>query len=417
MAWSAALGDPSARGRRDLLALCGLAVPLAALGLGGCSTPPAPATLPSLLSDADYPPPAEPPPDVASLTAMSPAMLEFIEAQPWVEAPSRDLRRELVHALYRPREPGRRGLRLEYESTRTRTAAEAFEAGAGNCLSLVLMTAAFARHLGLPVSFQAVQVSASYSRSGTLTLINGHVNLVMGPRPARSTLDRPDPNRLVVDFLSPREIREQHSLPLSEATIHAMFFNNRAAELLGAGDVSAAYWHVREALALDPGFLHAANTLGVVHRRAGLADAAERVFRHVLAQEPDAVPALSNLLGLLQQQGRAHEAEAMASRLARLQPVAPFQWLAAGRDALAMGDAAAAVELLERELRLQPEHPEVHAAMAAARLRLGQLARARRHLALAAEFATTPSDQRRYLAKLSPLSPLSPPGMAGRPAP
>ena len=40
-------------------------------------------------------------------------------------------------------------LKLEYDSVSTRNAAEAFDAKAGNCLSLVIMTAAFAKALGL----------------------------------------------------------------------------------------------------------------------------------------------------------------------------------------------------------------------------------------------------------------------------
>lgn len=396
--------------RRRLLGLGVAACPLVALpALSACSTSAAPGRGQGLLRDADYPPPDETPPGTAALTALSPAMRAFLDSQPWAAMPTQDLRRALVQALYRPRGPGSPGLRLEYESSRTRTAAEAFEAGAGNCLSLVLMTAALARHLGLSVSFQSVQVSDTYARAGSLTLVSGHVNLVLGPRPPRSTLDRSDPHLLVVDFVSPREIRQQRTLPLRDATVHAMFFNNRAAELLAEGRVGTAYWHAREALAQDPGFVPAVNTLGVVHRRAGLLDTAERAFRLVLEHDARAVGAMRNLHGLLVQQGRQPEAEALASRLAALEPMAPFHGLAAAIEALKQGDASAALGLLQRELALQPEHPEVHAALAAAHLQLGRPARARRHLALAAEFSTRPAEQRRLEGKLAQLQASTPP--------
>src|SRR5580765_2866979 len=48
----------------------------------------------------------------------------------------------LVDALYR-----RAQLKLEYDAATTKTAAEAFDARSGNCLSLVLMTAALAHEL------------------------------------------------------------------------------------------------------------------------------------------------------------------------------------------------------------------------------------------------------------------------------
>jgi len=57
----------------------------------------------------------------------------------------------LFDALY-----SKRQLKLEYDSAMTRNAAQAFAARSGNCLSLVIMTAAFANEMGLPVQFQSV---------------------------------------------------------------------------------------------------------------------------------------------------------------------------------------------------------------------------------------------------------------------
>ena len=61
--------------------------------------------------------------------------------------------RALIDALY-----SKHQLRLEYDTVITRNASEAFDARAGNCLSLVIMTAAFAKELGLMVEYQKVLV-------------------------------------------------------------------------------------------------------------------------------------------------------------------------------------------------------------------------------------------------------------------
>ncbi len=393
----------SVHGHRALRAMAlALAVPLM-LAFAACGTPPVP-TPTGLLRDAAYHAPLEPPPGPAELTALSPAMMRFLAAQGWAQAPQRDARRALIHALYQPRAAGGPGLRLEYESVRTRTAAEAFEAGSGNCLSLVLLTTALARHLELPVAFQAVQAPDTYSLAGTLTLAIGHVNVVLGPRATTGALYRSEPDALVIDFLPSHELGARPTRPLHENTVLAMYFNNRAVELLVQDRVHDAYWHARKALALDPGFLPATNTLGVVHQRAGLPEAAEQAWRHVLAQDGRSVTALRNLLGLLRQQARTSEVEPLAAQLAALQPVAPFQWLLAARDALALGDAAGALVLLQRELQLQPEHPEVHATLATAHLRLGDAALARQHLMLAARHSTLRSEQQRFEAKLGLLA-------------
>src|SRR4029077_15898387 len=76
----------------------------------------------------------------------------------------------LIDALYRERQ-----LKLEYDSSTTRTAAEAFDARPGNCLSLVIMTAAFAQQLGLQVDFHEAGIQEMWSRSGNLLVGSGHV--------------------------------------------------------------------------------------------------------------------------------------------------------------------------------------------------------------------------------------------------
>lgn len=380
--------------------LSGLA---AVLALGGCASVPPPTSMAPLWRDAAYAPPPKPLPSAHELFALSPAMRHFVEQDLARALPSRDPRLALVEALYRSPADGGHGLRLAYEASHTRTASEAFGARAGNCLSLVMMTAAFARHLNLAVSYQSVRTDEYYSRAGTLTLASGHVNLVLGGRGLRALPSRLEPEPLVVDFLPPSELRDQRSEPLTEATIVAMYFNNRAAELLADGQPDLAYWHAREALHHDPGFVHAVNTLGVIHQRSGQAAAAEAAFRHVLAQDGQAVAALTNLVALLRASGRTAEAEPLADRLLALQPVPPFHWLRLGREALSAGQARLAVDLLRRELRRQPEQDEVHFALAEAHLRLGDTARAQQHLLRAAEFSTRLADQHRYEAKLSHL--------------
>ena len=83
-----------------------------------------------------------------------------------------DPRRALFDALYSSKQ-----LKLEYDSTMTRNAAQAFAAKSGNCLSLVILTAAFARQLGLPVQYQSVFSNQAVSRKDDIIYVSGHVNL------------------------------------------------------------------------------------------------------------------------------------------------------------------------------------------------------------------------------------------------
>ena len=374
-----------------------LTLSLAAVLSLGCAHAPAPVVPEQLLSDALFEPPSLAP-DPDQVFRMSPAMRDYAQSELAVLATRGDPRRALIAALYEKQQ-----LRLDYDSTRTRDAAQAFAARAGNCLSLVIMTAVFAQHLGLQVSYQAVQTEDFYSRSGGLYLASKHVNLVLGPRPSRSSLDRGDGESLTVDFLPPSELRGQRSMPLESHTIVAMFFNNRAAELLAANRVAEAYWYARAALIQDPRFFSSANTLGVIYNRAGHRALAESAFRRVLLAEPEQVSALSNLVQLLQAQGRQDEAAPLALQLAQLQPEAPFHQFNLGRTAMAEGRFDDARKLFLRELRLQPYQDEVHFWAARAFWQLGQPQQAARHLRQAVEYSANRDAHDRYAAKLSHL--------------
>jgi tetratricopeptide (TPR) repeat protein len=367
----------------------------------GCAqlgTPPTSAR--SLLHDELYPA-APTAVDPAAVFALSPAMRRYADETLAEATRTTDPRRALVDALYT-----RSRLALTYDASRTRNAAEAFEARAGNCLSLVIMTAAFARHLGLPVGFQSVELTELYTRSGNITFASGHVNLVMQRLPSAGVLFRGGQDELTVDFLPPAELRGQGSTAIGENMVLAMYFNNRAAEALADGRADEAYAWARAAVLQEPIFHAALNTLAVVYQRGGHVQAAEDALRRVLQADPDNAAALSNLVLLLHKSGRPAEADRVAAHLAAVQPYPPFHFLELGRKAMEAGDWAAARRHFARELKRQPHQHEVHFWAALADWRLGDSAAAAEHLKLARDFSPTMASQALYSAKLQTLQAL-----------
>jgi Flp pilus assembly protein TadD len=379
--------------RLALLAL----LPFFLATIGGCVSLPPPLP-PGLLHDSLFRPlPA--PIDPGEAFALSPAMREFAQRARATARRSGDLRSTLIADL----QPGGR-LRLADDSTSTRHAAQAFEARAGNCLSLALMTAALAREMGLEATLQAVQGEDSYMRLGDLVFASGHVNLLLArPLNPHSHLAAEADRELTIDFLPGRELRGQRVQRLSDATAQAMYLNNRAAEVLEQGRAQEAYWWARAAVLQDPGYLPAINTLGVVYLREGHTEPAEAAFRAVLERAPRHLSAMSNLVNLLGRTQRTAEAETWSQRLQALQPHAPFERLDQGRAAFAAGQIALARELFTAELRQQPYQPEVHFWLAVAHQRLGDGARAESHLAQAVDHSTSPAMQTLYAAKLQRL--------------
>lgn len=376
------------------------AVLLAPLLLSACATGvrvPAPLPATQLLSDAAFKPPSE---AIATdrLFELSPAMRQYLKSPGFMaQVRAKGARHGLVDALYQNGE-----LKLEYESSRTRNAAEAFDAKSGNCLSLVIMTAAFARELGLPVQFQNVMVERTWSRSGSLYVGSTHVNLMLSERlpdfmrnyeTARATL--------TVDFLRPRDTASFTTHPLEERDIVAMYLNNRAAETLAQGKIDDAYWWAREAVMHNPSFINGYNTLAVIYQQRGEMALAERVFAAALAREPENTVIMGNLVPVLAALGKDAESKALKARLDAIDPTPPFFYFNKGMTALGAGDYGSARTLFAKEVKRAPYNHEFHFWLAIAHWRLGDGERAHDELQAALDTSTTTTATQRYSAKLN----------------
>ncbi len=302
--------------------------------------------------------------------------------------------RGLLDALYEKGE-----LKLDYDASRTRTAIQAFEAKSGNCLSLVIMTAAFAKELGLQVRYQSAYLEEAFSRSSNLLLRSGHVNLSL----ARSIVDlraNPYETPLTIDFLPPEDLRGLRVREISEETVVAMFMNNRAVEALVDGRLDDAYWWAREAVAGGTAFLGGHNTLGVIYMRRGHLAHAVAAFSHVLERDAENKPALSNLARTFARLGRTAESMALYARLAQLEPDPPFAFFNQGLAAMKQQDFNRARDLFAKEVARADYHHEFHFWLGLANYQLGDIDRARKHLSMALDSSPTPKDRALYSAKL-----------------
>lgn len=361
-------------------------------GLTACASRPQAPRADELFADEAYPAPSEPI-RAADVFALDGAMRRALdEMAPQLRR--RGLQRGLVDALQ-----DRGQLRLEYDAAMTRNAAQAFGAKSGNCLSLVIMTAAFAKELGLPVRYQIVHNEESWSRVAGIHFTSGHVNLRLGTRMVDSVLGGGDPS-LTVDFLPGSEITGQRASEIAEATIVAMYMNNRAGEALAQGRTSDAYWWAREAIQVEPRHLNAYNTLGVVYQRDGRLELAQRALERLLEREPENALALSNLEHVYARQGRVELARATAARRAAIEPYPPFHFFDQGITAMLAGDYRGAKALFERELARKPDYHEFLFWHGLAHAYLGELPQARRQMALAIENSIQGRERDVYAAKL-----------------
>ena len=376
----------------------GLVTLLLAL-LAGCATVTPMAPMPpvtDLLHDEAFAPSAVPIDSSAAL-ALSDPMRDYLASHFGSHSRSLDRRRDLVNAL------NRGDLKLEYDSLMTRTAAQAFQARSGNCLALVMMTAALAKELGLVVHYQEVLGEQTWDRTDDLHIAIGHVNLVLDERRESVGSYAITAGPMVVDFLPPRDARRLVTRPIAERTVVAMYLNNRAVESLTQGQVDNAYWWARESVHTDPEMLGAYLTLGVVYRARHLSQAADQVLQRIIAREPDHVLALSNRALVLRDLGRTAEADALVQRVAALDPDPPFSYFNAGIEAYRAGRIEQARRLFAKEVARAPYHHEFEFWLGLSHLALGDAEQARVHLTRAMQASTTRKDHDLYAAKLDRL--------------
>lgn len=372
---------------------------LLGLLLLGCASVERPSaeTTEAVFHDALFVPPQDLP-RVDDLFKLSPAMRAYLAEHIAPQMRRKGPQMALIDALYTEGE-----LRLEYDSARTRNAAEAFDARQGNCLSLVIMTAAFASEMGLQVRFQDVQGTPAIERNGDFTFVVGHVNLALRTGLLQARAGLAEQSWLIVDFLPGQDLPRQRTLMLDESRIRAMYMNNRAAEELAQGRVNQAYWWVRGAWAQDRSFANLYNTLGVIYRRHGALAEAEQALRVADRMDPGNTHVAGNLAGVLAAQGR----QAEAARLAALHPAPRTEpRLQQARQALDEGRVKQALLMLQGELGLTPRDHELHHWMAVAAARMGDQARALRHLELAVTYSNanaSPEQHALYAGKLQRL--------------
>ena len=369
------------------------AVLVAAL-LAGCAAAPPQAPPDSLLADRLFTPPRE---AVRSddIFVLSDAMRRYLAVDIADQIRLKGAQFGLAEALQKDSQ-----LKLEYDAARTKNAAATFASRTGNCLSLVIMTAAFAKELGVPVSYRAAYLDETWSRAGNLLIASGHVNVTLTRRllDAKTARDR---TPLTIDFLPAEDVRGLRTREISEATIVAMYANNRAAEALADGRLDDAYGWAAESVRRDPQFAGAYNTLGVIYLRHGDFAQAERAFERVLAGDARDTRALANLAETYSRQGRTGDADAARKRLAALETYPPYHFFDLGMAAVRRDDWRSAREMFAREVARADANHEFHFWLGIADWRLGEESAALRQLTLAKDNSVTRDQHNLYAAKLA----------------
>ncbi len=302
-------------------------------------------------------------------------------------------------------------LHIRYSDAKTHTATEVFHAREGNCLSVMNLYVAMARHLGLDASFQTVEVQPSWDRRGDLLVVSQHINATgrLGPK-----------RYYVVDFTPEIALQSMTESAISDDKARALYFNNLGVEALVAGDDAAALAYIQNALFIDPANSNAWNNLGTAYKRLGDGELAEFAYHYAFEQDNTNATAVNNLVKFYRGRGD----DALARRYERViddfNQRNPFFHYGRGSRALEAGNFEAARAYFRRAIRLKEYEPDFHLGLAMAYARLGEIERARdardaaENLLAASEEIYVPSDRRLRIFDRDSILRTSSPGLSIR---
>ncbi|MCB9377612.1 MAG: tetratricopeptide repeat protein [Holophagales bacterium] len=247
----------------------------------------------------------------------------------------------------------REGKTLVYESGHTGTAQEVWESGRANCLAFTHLYVGMAREVGLPVYYLRVGDIQSFEKDGNLVIVSEHITAAWGSAT----------NRRVLDF-SDRPVTPYHAVePIPDLTAVALYYSNRGAERIRAGDSRGAFALLDLAVRLDPELADGWVNYGVAVRRLARAAEAEVAFRRALELDPEQVSAYQNLAALLSLTGRESEAADLLAVADRSRNRNPFSYVALGDLSFEQGRLDEAERFYRRAVRLDPEQAEPLAAL------------------------------------------------------
>lgn len=242
---------------------------------------------------------------------------------------------------------------FSYERTRTLTAAEAFAAREGNCMSFTSLFIAISRGLGFQTYLVAVRREPGVERVDDVTVVNHHVVAAyQSPRKVH-----------IYDFYEASTEPYFSKKVIDDITASAIYHTNLGAEGIRQNDLDDARRHLEIATTLVPEWAPAWVNLGVARFRQGDPQGALEAYRAALLADPVNPSALTNLAIAYRSLGREEESQA-ALRAAAADTMSPFTLIAMADVDMVKGDLDSARRYLRRARWRYSKEPEVYDALA-----------------------------------------------------
>ena len=309
-------------------------------------------------------PPPEPMPSPEQIMAVPPALRAQLQRQVIGDGgPGRQRMQRLVEFLFDPS-----GLGMTYATDATLTVAQAYQQRKANCLTFTLLTVALAREAGLDAHAQEIDDVVAWRVEDNVVYRFNHVN-------AQIAIGR---MRYTVDVARDEVLTRHQPESISDQRLLALYYNNRAAELLADNQPDVAAPYMAMTLQLAPRYASGWANAGVLRLRQGDLRGAERDYLKALGFDPAHAGALFNLVTLYRDRGDGVRSARFQQRLEKVQMKDPYFQFLLAMDDERQGDYAGAVRHYRSAIHLYRGDSRFYAGLARVYLQLGEERQARR---------------------------------------
>ncbi|ALO43722.1 tetratricopeptide repeat protein [Pseudoalteromonas phenolica] len=242
----------------------------------------------------------------------------------------------------------------------TLTATDALSKQAGNCVSLAILTQAYANLAGIETSFREVSTYPIFKKEQDLLLVSSHFNTkLFAPKDDAEEKDWIEIIRkgTVVDYFP-----QQNTFYVGNAhypSLVAKFYANLASEALIKGNFDLSYSLANEAFKFTPHNPELINLLAIQHRRVGDTDTAKKLFEFATEHKLVSSNLIASYRFLANQLGDTVLVDKLEVELEKTAKT-PFDFLQIAIKATNKAQFSKAKRLLNAVIKHYPYLPEPH---------------------------------------------------------
>lgn len=282
----------------------------------------------------------------------------------------------------------------------TYDATTAIKLNKGNCMSLAILTTAYAKVLGLEISYRKVNTLPVFAKKDDIILSSSHVQtLIYDPNfIADKNIFYLSTPAVVIDYFPSASHHTGKKFSLE--TFLAMYYKNIAADALTDKNLNKSFLYANKAYQLDTENIETINLLAVIHRRSGDLQTAEAIYKAGLDKGQTNIALLSNYIMLLKSQQRMDEVNALQDQLNQLDDPNPYQWLGEAYTAQNIGNIKQAEIYFKKALAKAPYLNQAYMGLYKIYVKQNRLKKAQTMLVKALEWTYELDERKLYKYKL-----------------